>query len=184
MTTATLHTQAPADLKAIAVRSMQIMATGTFEDFEAVIHPDFVNHEAKDEPPESRGRGPRPAYATAMWLRAAFHDLAFQVHTVVCEDDLVVVHNTMTGLHAGLFVTFDENAEVAEVFPPTHKRFASTQTHWLRIADSKLVEHWANRDDMATALQLGWAPPTPLYLVRMALAKRRERRRYAGQSRP
>lgn len=173
-----MQTTSPTDVKAIALRSIQIMATGTLEDFEAVIHPDFVNHEAKDEPPESRGRGPRSAYATALWLRGAFGDLAFEVHAVVSEGDLAVVHNTMTGFHAGSFVAFDEDAKVSEAFPPTHRRFASTQTHWLRIADGMLIEHWANRDDMGTALQLGWAPPTPLYLLRMLAAKRRARREY------
>jgi hypothetical protein len=39
-----------------------------------------------------------------------------------------------------------------------------------------MIEHWANRDDLGTAEQAGWVPPTPLYLLRMALAKRRARR--------
>ena len=34
----------------------------------------------------------------------------------------------------------------------------------------------ANRDDLGTAAQLGWTPPSPLYLVRMLLATRRARR--------
>ena len=33
-----------------------------------------------------------------------------------------------------------------------------------------------NRDDVGTGMQLGWTPPTPLYLLRMVLAKRRTRR--------
>ena len=96
---------------------------------------------------------------------------------MVAEDDLVVVHCTMTGRHVRTFVAYDADARVADAFPPTGKRFASTQTHWLRIADGMLIEHWANRDDMGMAMQLGWAPPSPAYLVRMALAKRRARRR-------
>jgi hypothetical protein len=39
-----------------------------------------------------------------------------------------------------------------------------------------VIEHWANRDDIGTATQLGWVPPSPAYLVRMALATRRARR--------
>ena len=64
---------------------------------------------------------------------------------------------------------------MVKVFPPTGKTFATTETHWLRVADAQLIEHWANRDDLGTALQLGWVPPTPLYLARAALAKRRVR---------
>ena len=36
------------------------------------------------------------------------------------------------------------------------------------MRDGQVIEHWANRDDMGTALQLGWIPPSPVYLVRMA----------------
>ncbi|MBA2552761.1 MAG: hypothetical protein H0V10_03500 [Geodermatophilaceae bacterium] len=44
------------------------------------------------------------------------------------------------------------------------------------MADGKVIEHWANRDDLGTSMQLGWTPPTPWYLVRMLLATRRARR--------
>jgi len=168
------------DLKSIALRSMLIMRDGTLEDFEEIVHPEAVNREATEEPPESRGPGPRPFYATALWLRAAFADLDFEIHEVIAEGDLVVIHNTMTGRHTGTFVAYDEQAEVADVFPPTGRAFASTQTHWLRIADGRVIEHWANRDDMATAAQAGWIPPTPWYLLRMALAKRRAKREHAA----
>ena len=39
-----------------------------------------------------------------------------------------------------------------------------------------VIEHWANRDDLGMAQQAGWVPPTPLFLLRMALAKRKARR--------
>jgi hypothetical protein len=48
----------PDQAKELCVRSMQLMATGTRAQFDQVIHPDAVNREAKDEPSESRGRGP------------------------------------------------------------------------------------------------------------------------------
>jgi predicted ester cyclase len=162
--------------KELALRSIQIMEDGTRDDFDEVLHPEFVNHEAKDEPPASRGRGPDTAYATALWLRDAFADLRWEIHEVVAEGDLVAVHCTMSGRHVRPFVGYDEDAQVKEAFPPTGKRFATTQTHWLRIADGRVIEHWANRDDLGTAFQLGWVPPTPLYLVRSALAKRHARR--------
>lgn len=113
----------------LALRSISVMADGTLEDFEEVLHPEFLNHEQKDEPPASRGIGPATAYATALWLRDAFADLRWEIGEVVAEGDLVVVHCTMHGRHVRPFVSYDENAEVSEVFPPTGKTFASTQTH-------------------------------------------------------
>jgi predicted ester cyclase len=160
----------------MALRSISVMADGTLEDFEEVLHPQFLNHEQKDEPPAARGIGPATAYSTALWLRDAFADLRWEIHEVVAEDDLVVVHCTMHGRHVRPFVSYDADANVAEAFPPTGKTFASTQTHWLRIKDDKVIEHWANRDDLGMAVELGWVPPTPLYLIRSALAKRRARR--------
>jgi predicted ester cyclase len=140
-----------------------------------VIHPDAVNREAKDEPPASRGAGPAAFYATAVWLRGAFAELGFEVHEAVAQGDLVVVHNTMSGRHTGPMVEYDERARPSQVFPPTGRRFATTQTHWFRVRDGKVVEHWANRDDLGTALQLGWIPPRPLFLVRMLVATVRAR---------
>jgi predicted ester cyclase len=175
-------TLSPSDLKAVAVASMTYMADGTIVDLERVVHPDAVNHEAHTEPPATRGQGPAAFYATALWLRDAFAELAFDIREVVCEDDLVVVHNTMPGRHVNPFVNYGPDGRVAEVFPPTGKRFESTQTHWLRIRDGKVIEHWANRDDIGTAVQLGWTPPSPAYLLRMALGRFRARRRQPAAS--
>ena len=162
--------------KELCVRATSIMADGTLEDFEAVFHPDARNREDVDEPPASRGRGPAAFYATALWLRDAYAELRWDIHDVVAEDDLVVVHATMSGRHVRTFVSYGVDARPAQAFPPTGKRFATTQTHWCRVADGKVIEHWANRDDLGTAMQLGWTPPSPLYLVRMVLATRRARR--------
>src|SRR6185436_1140206 len=127
-------------------------------DFERIVHPDFVNREAVQEPPECRGRGPAAALATKRWLHEAFADLTWEIHDLVGEDALAVVHCTMSGRHTGDFVTFRPDGAVADVFPPTGRTFATTQSHWVRVADGLVVEHWANRDDMGTALQLGWVP--------------------------
>ena len=164
------------DLKELCIRATRVMADGTLEDFEAVVHPEARNREDVDEPPASRGRGPPSFYATALWLRDAYAELRWDIHEVVSEGDLVVLHATMSGRHTGTFVAYGADAPPAQAFPPTGKQFATTQTHWFRVADGKVVEHWANRDDLGTAVQLGWTPPSPLYLVRMLLATRRARR--------
>jgi predicted ester cyclase len=164
------------DSRELAVRSIQIMAGGTPADFEAVVHPDARNLEDATEPPASRGRGPAAFHATALWLRAAFADLAWEIHEVVADGDLIAVHATMSGRHTGTYVVYGPDARPAQAFPPTGRTFATTQSHWLRVAEGRVIEHWANRDDTGTAAQLGWIPPSPGYLVRMALALRKARR--------
>lgn len=165
-----------ADLTAICVESVHLMATGDLADFTRLVHPDATNREAKDEPPASRGRGPSAYYATALWLRAAYSNLRWEIHDTAAAGDLVALHTTMHGRHTGNFVKYGADGSVTQVFPPTGRTFASTQSHWFRVADDLVVEHWANRDDLGTALQLGWVPPTPAYLLRSAIARRRARR--------
>ena len=82
----------------------------------------------------------------------------------------------MNGRHVASWAVYDDDGAVDTVFPPTGKSFAATQSHWFRFADGRIVGHWANRDDIGMAKQLGWIPPTPAYLVRMARAKRRAAR--------
>ena len=162
------------DAKALCRRSVEIMTNGSIEDFETVVHPDAVNREAKDEPPACGGRGPAAFRATAVWLRDAFADLHWDIDDVIAEGDLVTLHCTMSGRHVRTFCNYGQDGRVSAAFPPTGRRFTSTQTHWFRIADGKVIEHWANRDDLGMSMQLGWIS-SPLYLLRMVLATRRAR---------
>ena len=164
---------APEDAKALCARSIHIMADGDLDAFAAVIHPEAVSQEARDAPPDARGRGPAAFHATALWLRHAFADLRWDVHQIAADGDILVICCTWSGRHVRPFVTYDQAGAVRQAMPPTNKTFAATQSHWFRLADGKVIEHWANRDDLAMAEQLGWIPPTPRYLVQMALAKRR-----------
>jgi len=159
--------------KATTLQTFDVMAAGELEDFAAVVHPDFFNHEQRDEPPATRGPRLEQIHGVAEWLRAAFGRPRWEVHEIVAEDDLVVAHVTMAGRHTGDFVAYDVEGRVDSAFAATGKGFATTQTHWHRLRDGLIAEHWAQRDDFGTAEQLGWNAPTPLYLLRCALAKRR-----------
>ena len=138
------------DARSIAVRSIHIMAKGSRAEFDAVVHPQAVDRENKVQPPASRVPGPAGFHATALWLRAAFADLHYDIHHVVAEGGLVAVNSTMNGQHVAPIVLYTD--------------------------DGQVIEHWANRDDLGQAKQLGWVPPTPAYLLRMARAKGRAKR--------
>ena len=109
-----------------------------------------------------------------MWLRDAFADLHWEVDDVIAEGDLVVLHCTMSGRHVGTFCDYGQDGRVSAALPPTGRRFATTQTQWFRIAEGKIIEYWANRDDLGMSMQLGWFS-SPLYLLRMVLARFRAR---------
>jgi predicted ester cyclase len=162
--------------KATCVKGLKQLATGSVEDIAEFFGPEATNREAKDEPPATRGKGPEAIHATALWLREAHADLRWDVHDAVQEGELVVLHATMSGRQTGTFTAYAEDASVKMVFPPTGREFAVTQTHWFRMKDGKITEHWANRDDRTMGEQLGWNPPTPIYLAKMLLARRRARR--------
>ena len=161
---------------AVAIRSLHTMATGDRSDFDAVFHPDAANRENKVQPPSSRVPGPAGFHSTALWLRAAFAGLHYEIHHALTDGDLVAVNSTMNGRHVAQFVLYRDDGEVDTAFPPTGKSFAMAQTHWFRIQDGKVIEHWAVRDDLGQAKQLGWLPPSPTYLIRMAITKRRVKR--------
>ena len=107
----------------------------------------------------------RPCSVDARWLRSAFSELAWEIHHAIQEDDLVVVHATMSGQQTGPFVAYGRDGEVAAVFPPWGHRFETTQSHWFRMREGKVAEHWANRDELGMGQQLGWTPPSPLCIV-------------------
>jgi predicted ester cyclase len=161
------------DPVAVAVRSIQAMADGDRAVFAPLYLVDAVDHENRIQPPPSRVPGPEGFYATAVWLRTAFEGLRYEVRHALADGDLVVVNSTMNGRHTAPIVFHTDDGAVDSVFPPTGRTFAMTQSHWFRMQDGRIAEHWANRDDLGTARQLGWIPPTPAYLFRMARAKRR-----------
>ena len=165
---------------AVAVASIHAMAEGDRADFTALYQPEAVDHENRIQPPSSRVPGPDGFWSTALWLRGAFAGLHYDIHHAVADGDLVAVDSTMNGRHAGPCAFYTDEGTVDTVFPPTGKTFTMSQSHWFRMRDDRIAEHWADRDDLGTARQLGWIPPRPLYLVKMARAKRLAARTASG----
>jgi len=52
----------------------------------------------------------------------------------------------MNGVHHGEFLGR----------PATGRRFSAGQIHLFRVADGKIAEHWAKRDDAGMMRQLGF----------------------------
>ncbi len=167
------------DLAQLAERSIQGVIQGLTPELEAVVHPDATNREAAAEPPATRGRGPAAFLATSRWLSAAYSDLAWSTEEHVVDGDLVVTFGSMSGRHTGDFVVWTEDERIERVFVPTGKTFSVRQAHFQRIVNGQVVEHWAVRDDQGLAMQLGWIPPTPGFLIRCSWATKKARRALA-----
>lgn len=161
------------DPVSVVVRSIHAMASGDRAEFDPLYHPRAVDRENRIQPPSSRVPGPAGFYSTALWLRAACAGLHYDIHHAIADGDLISVNSTMNGRHVTPWAFYTDDGTIDSVFPPTNKTFAMAQSHWFRMEDGVIVEHWATRDDLGTARQLGWIPPTPAYLVKMTLAKRR-----------
>lgn len=167
---------APPSLARAAIR---LMGGGSLEQFSALYDPTAVNHEAKAEPPRCRVPGPEGFHATSLWLGAAFDEITFDIDLVVSEGDLSVAYVQMSGRHTGTMVTYRADGGVERAFAATGRKFRAPQSHFLRFRHGLVTEHWAVRDDLGQALQLGWMPPSPRYLIRCTVATAVARRRHA-----
>ncbi len=164
------------DIVAVAEAAIHATLGGTLADLTATVHSDATNREAAAEPPATRGRGPQAFHATGEWLRAAFSDLAWTTEQSIAEGDLVVTFGMLSGRHTGTFVVWTPDATVERAFVPTGRTVSVRQAHFQRIRDGRVIEHWAVRDDQGMAIQAGWIPPTPAFLIRCARATKKARR--------
>ena len=108
------------------------------------IAPDAVDHALPPGlPPNREGF---KMFFTA--FRAAFPDMRYTIDEEIAEGDKVVHrvtgHGTMKGEFQGM--------------PATGKHAAWTEMHIVRMSGGKIVEHWANVDQVSMLQQLGLMP--------------------------
>ena len=131
----------------------EILNEGNLAVCDEIVAADYVEHAAAPFAPAAPGRvnGPQAMRGTVRWLREQFPDLTMTVEQLVAEGDMVVALVSSEGTNLG---------KLNGVIPPTGRRFSARQSHWFRVQDGKLAEHWATRDDLPAMLQLGViAPP-------------------------
>lgn len=131
--------------KRLARRALdEVFAGGNLRAIDEIFHPAFTNHEAGPHTPP----GPEGLNVTVEWLHASFSDLHYDIQDEITEGDKVVVRLIARGRHTGAFLGR----------PPTGKTFSVQQIHIYRIADGRIIEHWACRDDLDQGIQLGLIP--------------------------
>jgi predicted ester cyclase len=119
---------------------------------EELVAEDYVEHAVAPFGQAEPGRvnGPAAMRQTAQWLLEQFPDLHMRIEAIVAEGDTVAVRVFSEGTNLG---------PLNGVVPPTGRRFAARQSHWFRVEDGKLAEHWATREDLPVMLQLGIVQP-------------------------
>jgi steroid delta-isomerase-like uncharacterized protein len=128
------------DDKALFVALMEeVFNRGNFDVADDLVAEDFYNHEAPDSP------GPEGFKASAVWLRSAFPDYNAELHELIADGAFVAARLIVTGTHLGDFMGF----------PPTGRSFSVQHIHMYRVANGKVAEHWACRDDLGQLSQLG-----------------------------
>lgn len=128
--------------KAIIHRLVEEVYNGDDLDVadELVAH-DVYNHPAVPE----HQHGVESFKHVIEWVRAIGPDAHYEIDDIIAEGDRVAVRMTVSGTHTG---------ELRGI-PPTGKRFSVDYVHWFRLADERVAELWAVRDDLTRLQQLG-----------------------------
>jgi predicted ester cyclase len=88
-------------------------------------------------------------------ILTTFPDVKMAPLNIVAEGDWVVAHCMFSGTHKGVGqIPFVHEGLLAGV-PPTGKSFKTQHIHMFRMEDGLIVEHWAARNDVDMARQLG-----------------------------
>lgn len=127
----------------IARRSIEAPNTGDVAKVSEFIHPDYFNHESQASPERAKLRGSEEFVDTVQKLGVAFSNLHYEEQESIASNDKVVSIMTVTGRHTGDFFGS----------PPTGRDFSYRAVHIVRIADGKIAEHQAVRDDLRFMMQ-------------------------------
>jgi predicted ester cyclase len=128
---------------ALIHRIVEAVNRGELDVVDELFAADYVDHSRPGLPP-----GPAGAKAFFALARAAFPDLSVTIAETIAEGDRVAVRGALRGTHRGDFMGI----------PPTGTRVTVSLIDINRIAGGKLVERWANQDDLGLLRQLGVLP--------------------------
>jgi steroid delta-isomerase-like uncharacterized protein len=122
-----------------------VFSKGRMEVFDEIFAESYIMHNM----PVPNMPGTKEGFRElVLSTRHAFPDVQVHVDNVVAEGDFAVFHDHVEATSKGDFWGV----------PPSGRRIAWTEIHFLRIVDGKIVEHWANLDQFGILKQLGAIP--------------------------
>jgi predicted ester cyclase len=124
----------------------RLMANGDVTAAEEILAGGYVDHSV----PGMAEAGRAELIGVVQAVRAAIPDIAPTVDQAVAEGDLVAVRITARGHHTG--------APFPPGIPAAGRAIEWREQHIYRVADGRIVEHWAVFDNLAILQQLGAIP--------------------------
>ncbi len=130
--------------KEIVRRQFELINSGDSEGAAALWAPESYNH------------GKRVDKAGLTRLYESLYSLREKhvIHEVIAEGDWVAVRTTCTGVHAAE-PSIPVNGGIFVGIQPTGRTYTVQHTHFFKVTDGLITEHWANRDDLGAARQIG-----------------------------
>ena len=125
-----------------------VWSKGDFGVLDTLIAPDAVDHSTVGGAVKTE-KGSASFRAIVTMIRAAMPDTRLTIEDEIYAGDMVAHRWTLTGTDTGGFMGR----------PATGNRVAFTGTTLARMKDGKIVERWANVDELGLLQQLGIAPP-------------------------
>jgi predicted ester cyclase len=127
--------------KAIIRRYREAYNSGNLDELDEILAPDWVSHSMVEGVPRTIA-GAKDVHRMTLLM---FPDWHSTTRALIAEGDLVVEHFTFSGTHKG----------EAGGLPPTGNHFDLGGVSIFRIADGKIVEHWAYADELGFLEALG-----------------------------
>ena len=131
--------------KALVRRWWEETDKGNLAIIDELCAADYVDH---SPPLPGMGEGSEAVRKANETLAAAFPDTVHIIEAMIAEGDLVVTRLRGRATFLGECVGIPPNGKVVEI--------TGIAIH--RVADGKLVEHWANIDSLSFMQQLGAIP--------------------------
>jgi predicted ester cyclase len=126
-------------------RSIEALNTGDVTNVSEFIHPNYFDRDSQSIPGREKLRGPGAFVDIVKNLRAALSELHYKEQEIIASNDKIVSIMLVTGKHTGVLFGI----------PPTGNNFSYQAAHFYTIADDKIAEHKAFRDDLSFMIQLG-----------------------------
>ena len=134
-----------AENKAVVRRLIEeVYNEDNLDAVDELMAPDIFNHAAVPE----HQLGIDGFKHVIKWVHTFSSDVHYGIDDIIAEGDKVAVRMTHSGTHTGS----------VRGIPPTGKRFSVDYVHWFRLANGKVAELWAVRDDLSRLEQLGLFP--------------------------